>query len=209
IWEADYGAFGRARVDAGSTTSNHIRFPGQYHDEETGLHYNRYRYYEPETGRYLSKDPIGLGGDWNQFAYAGEDPINFADPEGLETVYQVGNVTFYANPGPPDPTYIGGKVEHGKQQGHGWHVHTRIGGVEGPRILTETGQVYPGDEKLCKGDFKKAIDSLKPGEMKYLHRAGIQVFLDKKIGNRLLNIRVRLQGIRASGFKPQVIKGLE
>ncbi|WP_211233814.1 RHS repeat domain-containing protein, partial [Comamonas composti] len=83
IWEADYGAFGRARVDAGSTTSNHIRFPGQYHDEETGLHYNRYRYYEPETGRYLSKDPIGLEGGINKFGYVSGSPLLIIDPLGL------------------------------------------------------------------------------------------------------------------------------
>ncbi|WP_211233783.1 RHS repeat domain-containing protein, partial [Comamonas composti] len=89
IWEADYGAFGRARVDAGSRVSSHIRFPGQYHDEETGLHYNRYRYYEPETGRYLSKDPIGLEGGIDQLGYAKGNPIKNVDPIGLETVFVI------------------------------------------------------------------------------------------------------------------------
>lgn len=39
-----------------------LRFPGQYEDEESGLHYNRYRHYDPETGQYLCADPIGLAG---------------------------------------------------------------------------------------------------------------------------------------------------
>ncbi len=82
IWEADYGSFGRARVDAGSRIKNHIRFPSQYHDEETGLHYNRYRYYEPETGRYLSKDPIGLERGKNQFGYVDGNPLSFVYPTG-------------------------------------------------------------------------------------------------------------------------------
>nr|WP_244136487.1 RHS repeat-associated core domain-containing protein [Burkholderia sp. BCC0405] len=43
-------------------TTNPIRFQGQYHDDETGLHYNRYRYYDPNSGRFVSKDPIGLAG---------------------------------------------------------------------------------------------------------------------------------------------------
>jgi RHS repeat-associated protein len=50
--------------------SNPIRFQGQYWDEETGLHYNRYRYYHPHSGRFASRDPIGLLGGLNAHAYA-------------------------------------------------------------------------------------------------------------------------------------------
>ena len=60
-----------------------IRFPGQYADAETGLHYNLNRYYEPGTGRYTSPDPIGLRGGVNCYSYTA-DPVNFSDPLGLE-----------------------------------------------------------------------------------------------------------------------------
>ncbi|MEN5238767.1 RHS repeat-associated core domain-containing protein [Pseudomonas sp. TWI923] len=48
---------------------NPLRFQGQYYDEETGLHYNRHRYYNPQTGRYLTPDPIGLAGGVNGYLY--------------------------------------------------------------------------------------------------------------------------------------------
>ena len=59
------------------------RFPGQYFDKETNLHYNYFRYYEPETGRYVSPDPIGLAGGLNIFSYASADPLSYSDPYGL------------------------------------------------------------------------------------------------------------------------------
>jgi RHS repeat-associated protein len=59
-----------------------LRFPGQYHDEETGLSYNRYRYYDPSIGLYISADPLGLEADLNFFAYV-PSPLTWQDPLGL------------------------------------------------------------------------------------------------------------------------------
>ncbi|MDP7775247.1 RHS repeat-associated core domain-containing protein [Acinetobacter nosocomialis] len=61
---------------------NNLRFQGQYYDLETELHYNRYRYYEPHSARYISKDPIGLRGGFNTSAYV-SDPTQWIDPRGL------------------------------------------------------------------------------------------------------------------------------
>jgi RHS repeat-associated protein len=82
VWSATYDAFGDIQIDV-AEIENNLRFPGQYYDAETGLHYNYFRYYNPEIGRYISEDPIGLaGGDVNYFSYVGNNPINWIDPEG-------------------------------------------------------------------------------------------------------------------------------
>lgn len=88
-WTGDaYGELGPDEdVDGdGVKTVINLRFPGQYHDAETGLHYNWHRYYVPEEGRYLGSDPIGLQGGLNTYAYANNNPPRWIDPLGLKRV---------------------------------------------------------------------------------------------------------------------------
>ena len=80
-----------------NNVSNPIRFQGQYFDEESGLHYNRFRYYDPETGRYLSEDPIKLAGGMSLYGYP-VNPIQWVDPFGLAAADYA-----YGGPGLPNP----------------------------------------------------------------------------------------------------------
>ncbi|MEX1366623.1 MAG: RHS repeat-associated core domain-containing protein [Nannocystaceae bacterium] len=80
-WHADVDAWGKVS-SIGDGELCPWRFPGQYQDEETGLHYNRFRYYDPDGGQYLSEDPIGIEGGSALRAYV-RDPTTWIDPLGL------------------------------------------------------------------------------------------------------------------------------
>ena len=100
-WQWAYSAFGDEQPTIGakrftSESTNpttgatsipevtfNLRYPGQYFDKETKLHYNYFRTYAPSTGRYTQGDPIGLDGGWNRFGYVGGNPLSYTDPSGL------------------------------------------------------------------------------------------------------------------------------
>jgi RHS repeat-associated protein len=98
IWQADYDPFG-GLVTLSGTEVNNFRFPGQYFDSETGLHYNWHRYYDPETGRYLRPDPIGLEGGMNLYMYVNGNPVSSFDFLGLDTTgCDIGPFKFIESP---------------------------------------------------------------------------------------------------------------
>ncbi|EKD9220849.1 RHS domain-containing protein, partial [Salmonella enterica] len=92
-WRAEYDEWGNL---LGEENPEHleqlIRLPGQQYDEESGLHYNRHRYYNPGQGRYITQDPAGLAGGWNPYQYP-LNPIHKVDPLGLKTLILVGGAT--------------------------------------------------------------------------------------------------------------------
>jgi len=88
-WESEAFGTGRPDVDPdadGVNTQVRLRLPGQYADGESGLYYNWNRYYDPKVGRYLTSDPIGLGGGLNTYAYVSNNPLRWIDPTGLYEV---------------------------------------------------------------------------------------------------------------------------
>jgi RHS repeat-associated protein len=84
VWYGEFLPFGEPLSITGTITNN-LRFPGQYFDEETGLHYNYFRDYEPMIGRYIEADPIGIiRGENRLYTYVGNNSINIVDPDGLQ-----------------------------------------------------------------------------------------------------------------------------
>ena len=90
-WDLQGSAFGEHAANEdpdgdGIPVAFNLRFPGQYLDAETGLHYNYFRDYEPAAGRYIESDPIGLRGGLSTFSYVDSGPLEYTDPTGLQPI---------------------------------------------------------------------------------------------------------------------------
>ena len=81
-WRAQAQAFGETQITL-NTIDNALRFPGQYFDAETGLYQNYFMDYDPQLGRYVQSDPIGLYGGLNIYEYVSANPLEYIDPLGL------------------------------------------------------------------------------------------------------------------------------
>jgi RHS repeat-associated protein len=82
VWASEINIYGELIHVKGQKSLCPFRWPGQYEDEETGLYYNRYRYYDPDSGIYISQDPAGLRGGLGLYAYT-TDVLSSTDPFGL------------------------------------------------------------------------------------------------------------------------------
>jgi RHS repeat-associated protein len=81
VWQATYKAWGAVERLHVNDVEQNLRFQGQYFDDETWLHYNTFRYYDPEVGRFVTQDPIGLLGGVNLYGYAINSTV-WIDPLG-------------------------------------------------------------------------------------------------------------------------------
>ena len=150
-WQWAYSAFGEEQPTTGakrftseattpSTGSTSIpevtfnlRYPGQYFDSETKLHYNHFRSYSPGMGgRYTQGDPIGLDGGWNRFGYVDADPLSYFDPDGLNKAFR----------NPRDLMLLEGGAGGGS-----------LGGADGP----QDGIPAPGNSNLFIGPIRLTI----------------------------------------------------
>jgi RHS repeat-associated protein len=89
VWNWPYSAFGNNLPSTVGAVKFNLRYPGQYYDAESKLHYNINRYYEPITGRYTQSDLIGLNGGINTYNYVGGNAVGYSDEWGLDTTVTV------------------------------------------------------------------------------------------------------------------------
>ena len=168
-WEGLYKPFGEADVNPNSSVVNNFRFPGQYYDQEAGLHYNYHRYYDPATGRYLTPDPIGLLGGINLWTYAENNSINNTDPLGLSSFsfldfVSAVNASISAN----GPYALTGTI---------------IGGTAGTIVAGFPGGVVGG---IVGGTYFTIFDDVSAGKLNY----GEDYLLEKKINKLYWNERI-------------------
>ncbi|GFM66098.1 hypothetical protein PSCICJ_22160 [Pseudomonas cichorii] len=176
LWSAQYRAYGNLSALDVAEIDNPLRFQGQYFDAETGLHYNRHRYYNPGTGRFLTPDPIKLAGGLNNYRYV-PNPTGWVDPLGLNNCpTNAGNgvsqqsanpATNQASPSAPAPA--GEELDwksvvptKGKYKGQSREDHVRLHNVDNPS-KPQHGVFYGDGVDLTNEAWKKAqTDGIKP-----------------------------------------------
>ena len=114
VWECSYQLWGRPIQEISHTEiQQNLRYQGQYLDRETGLHYNTFRYYDPDIGRFTQPDPIGLLGGINLYQYA-PNGLTWIDPWG----WSCGSLK-------PEKGYLRGK-EHGIKWTQNDSINSRL-----------------------------------------------------------------------------------
>lgn len=93
VWLWDHDPFGNGAPKTVGGFAYNLRFPGQYFDAETALHYNYFRDYDPKLGRYVESDPIGLAGGISGYVYVEGNPLSFIDPQGEFLNFVIGGFT--------------------------------------------------------------------------------------------------------------------
>lgn len=166
VWAARIEAYGNAIVAIGQGFHMPLRFPGHYWDAETGLHYNRFRYYSPELGRYLQSDPHGISGGLNLYAYAEGNPLRWVDVRGLNCPLHTDfdhkcqdcldeeNAT-HGTARPLDPV-MAEKIVNGERRGD------RLVGAHSAEIMNDPLTEVKITQEHPDGTFKGDIQRLEP-----------------------------------------------
>ncbi|WP_337927123.1 RHS repeat domain-containing protein, partial [Buttiauxella sp. S19-1] len=147
VWRGKQQLWGREASANDDNLSCRLRFPGQYEDTESGLHYNRFRYYDSETGQYISADPIGLAGGLNPYGYVA-NPLRWVDPLGLACCPpKDARNKVRKGQGPKEITRIDAPEE--SVPGSQWHAHGANGGA-----INQNGSIHDADPNFTRKTLK-------------------------------------------------------
>jgi RHS repeat-associated protein len=139
VWQATYKAWGEVETFAVKEVEQNLRFQGQYFDDETGLHYNTFRYYDPGVGRFITQDPIGLFGGNNLYKYA-SNPFVWLDPLGLASVNNPGVYDVHAESRLPADMYRMSDAKHFQEANRQLYYRMK----NEPQLKATLESKYPG-----------------------------------------------------------------
>ena len=158
VWNWDSEAFG-TKAATGKTFTYNLRFPGQYYDRSTGLHYNGFRDYDPALGRYIESDLIGLAGGINTYSYVENNPLSYVDPWGLDLTQLQQNALISAAQDWTNsnvPYLWGGKTKTGADCSGAVSSIYNQAGINIGRLQSQQFSKYP---------FVSATPPLQPGDV--------------------------------------------
>ncbi|OCG40123.1 hypothetical protein A9G29_08605 [Gilliamella sp. Fer2-1] len=214
LYECQYNAYGQIinetyhQDDTQALPDNPLRFQGQYYDEETGLHYNLNRYYDPFTGRYITQDPLGIQGGLNSYQYVNGDPINWIDPLGLIKVENNGfeGISFNINQPKHLATVDGFSQSRGISGGHNADAFYDAAKQYNVKIVSEKPTGVPGITEVKYQIPTKDRAGNFTGE--YKSKLETKTIYDPKIftDQKILALG---QQATASGYKDAIEKGLQ
>ncbi|MFI8557620.1 RHS repeat-associated core domain-containing protein [Pseudomonas putida] len=195
VWSARYLTWGMSWEEQrapGLVEEQNLRFQGQYLDREIGLHYNLFRFYDPDIGRFTQPDPIGLAGGLNLYAYA-PNPFTWLDPWGLAKLKQ-GEVAGFGT----DPHYKDGHqaheiMRHKFMQDKGIAKTSRVIGNPAMALTQKNHTIVHNEERRLR-----ALRGLGPNQM--LKRGKLEIrLMSEAIHNTLvLNGTVTQQQLRTA-----------
>ncbi|MFF7110511.1 RHS repeat-associated core domain-containing protein, partial [Pseudomonas sichuanensis] len=172
-WTAQYKAWGEAREARSEWArqvgmTNPIRFQGQYHDHETGLHYNRYRYYDPRVGRFINQDLISYAGGINLYSY-GDNPVYWSDPLGLAgNPATATHITYRGLDAETGKPYLGYASMQGQQSpekvlNYRYSSFDRFGGNAPEILYSDYGQQGKDTARGLEQRYYESYESVKKG----------------------------------------------
>jgi RHS repeat-associated protein len=184
VWAANYTPWGAAKLLTGNASVNPLRFQGQYADDETGLHYNRHRYFDPHIGQFISPDALGLNAGSNLYQYA-RNALVWTDPLGL------------------DPHDLEGWIERNGQEVPGTRAEVQSGGLSKaeagrwglkshtePKYLKQfEGDLEPGDIVRMKGSLDPCSPGCQPLLRDLVHRQDVSVVYEASTTGRTWTFR--------------------
>lgn len=171
VWEAGYQVWGNLTHEKETRpVQQNLRFQGQYLDRETGLHYNLYRFYDPDIGKFISGDPIGLKGGLNLYSYA-PNPLSWIDPLGLNKNSNdtVGDWVLYDVIDPESGhAKVGiGKAEDVMADGRNRRANASARKVrKDPRFKNAQAVVISTHRGITKGEMKEKVEAPRVRELR-------------------------------------------